>query len=349
LETKKFLMSICDASGVAGYEAEAAGLIKDAFAELGCEVSIDKLGNVCAVKKGKGRFKIAFFSHMDEIGLVVKTIEKNGFVRFTQIGGYDQRTLLAQEVIIHGKERVYGVIGIKPPHLIGPDEAKKSVKMSDMLIDTGYSEERLKELVKVGDIITIKRRMIELKNEVLAGKALDDRACVAAMFECAKNLKDFNHDADLYFVSTAQEEVGTRGAIVATYGIEPDIGVVLDVGFAKTPELKPHQTCEFGKGPVVEMGPNIHPKVCELLKAAAKDNNIPMQIGVSTSGQSGTDARVVQISREGVATGLLGLPLKYMHTSVECVMMKDVVNTGKLLSAFVIGQNGKDLEESLCL
>jgi len=342
-------MSICDASGVAGYEAEAAELIRAAFAEQGCEVSIDKLGNVIALKKGKGKGKVAFFSHMDEIGLVVVNIEKKGFVRFSQIGGYDQRTLLAQEVIIHGREKVFGVIGHKPPHLNTPEDSGKAVKMQDMLIDTGYSEEKLRELVKVGDIITIKRSMVELKNDTVAGKALDDRACVAAMFECVKGLKDFNHDVDIYFVSTTQEEVGSPGAKVATYGIEPDIGVTLDVTFAKTPEMKPHQCNEFGKGPVVEMGPNVHPKVFEMLKTAAKSSEIPFQIDVMTTGQSGTDARVVQISRSGVASGLISLPLKYMHTSVECVSMKDVAATGKLLSAMIMSLNGKDMEEQLCL
>jgi len=342
-------MSICDASGVAGYEEEAAGLIKSAFAEAGCETSIDKLGNVIALKKGRGKFKVAFFAHMDEIGLVVINLDKNGFIRFSQIGGYDQRTLLGQEVIIHGREKVYGVIGIKPPHLTPSGDAMKSVKMSDMLIDTGYGEEKLKELVNVGDIITIKRKTIELKGDVVSGKAIDDRGCVAVMFECLKNLKDFNHDADIYFVSTTREEVGSQGAIVAAYGIEPDIGVALDVDFAKTPELKPTRTCEMGKGTVIQMGPNIHPKVFELFKNAAKDNGIPYQVDVMTTGQSGTDARVVQISREGVASGLLGLPLKYMHTSVECVAMKDVTNMGKLMSAMIMGLNGKDLEEQLCL
>jgi endoglucanase len=343
-------MSICDASGVSGYESEAAGIIKDAFAEYCDEVSIDRLGNVVAVKKGKGKAKVAFFSHMDEIGLVVLGLDKNGFVRFHQIGGYDQRTLLCQEVVIHGYsgEKVFGVIGIKPPHLQEPGDAEKSVKMSDMLIDTGYSEEKLKELVRTGDIITIKRKMIELKNEAVSGKALDDRACVAAMYECAKLLKDYNHDADVYFVATTQEEVGSMGAIVSTYNIEPDIGVALDVGFAKTPELKPSQCTEFNKGPVIEYGPNIHPKVADMFKEAAKEEGIPFQLEVYT-GNTGTDARVVQVSRSGIASGLLALPLKYMHTSVETISVKDLKATGRLLQAFVKHLNGKDLEETLCL
>lgn len=348
MDTKKFVMSICDASGVSGYESEAAALIKDAFAEVCDETRIDTLGNVVALKKGKGAFKVAFFSHMDEIGLVVINLDKNGFVRFHQIGGYDQRTLIGQEVIIHGREQVYGVIGIKPPHLNTPEDAQKSVKMSDMLIDTGYSEGKLKELIKIGDIITIKRKMVELKGETISGKALDDRACVAAMYECAKNLKDFNHDADVYFVSSTREEVGSMGAVVSAFDIEPDIGVALDVGFAKTPELKPSSCCEYGKGPVIEMGPNIHPKVAELFKTAAKDNSIPFQLDVTT-GNTGTDARAVQISRNGIASGLISLPLKYMHTSVESITMKDLTATGKLLSAMIMKLNGKDLEETLCL
>ena len=350
MDTKEFLFRICDSSGVSGYESETAGLIKDAFTPVCDEVNIDKLGNVIALKKGKGKGKVAFFSHMDEIGLVVLDFAGNGFLHFTQIGGYDQRTLLGQEVIIHGQngtKKVFGVIGIKPPHLNTPEDVGKSVKMSDMLIDTGYTEEQLKKLVKTGDIITINRQCIELKGDNVAGKAMDDRACVAVMYEAAKLLKDFNHDMDVYFVSTTQEEVTFRGAQTSAYAIYPDIGVALDVGFAKTPELKP--TIEAGKGPAIAMGPNSHPKVVDMLKTAAKDNGIPYQVEVMTSGHSGTDATAVQIVRCGVASCVISLPLKYMHTSVETAMMKDITQTARLIAAMIMGLNGKDMEEALCL
>lgn len=354
LSTKDFFVSICEASGVSGYEGEVAGIIREAFMKYCDEVTIDKLGNVVALKKGNRgqiegpRPKVAFFSHMDEIGLIVLNFDKNGFLNFSSIGGYDQRTLIGQEVIIHGREKVYGVIGMRPPHLNVGNDAQKTLKLSEMLIDTGYSEERLRELVNIGDIITIKRKMTELQGDVLAGKAMDDRAGVAAMYVCAEELKDFMHDADVYFVSTTREEVGSQGAVVSTYNIEPDIGIALDVGFARTPELKPTQSCEFGKGPVIGLGPNIHPKVAELLKNAAKNNNIPYQVEVFT-GNTGTDARAVQVSRTGVASGLISLPLKYMHTSVETMTMKDITATGKLLTRLITGMNGGDLEEMLCL
>jgi len=346
--TKEFLFELCESTGVAGFEfQETAGLVAKAFKQYCDDVRVDTLGNVIGHKKGDGKHSVLFAAHMDEIGLMVSGYEKGGFLRFTTVGGYDQRSLVAQEVLVHGKQTVYGVIGVKPPHLTTAEEAKKAHKIEDMGIDTGLCDDELKKLVRIGDVVTIKRKMVELKNGSVAGKAIDDRAGVAIMLECMQMLKDVNIGVDVYFVASVQEEVGCKGALVATYDIRPDIAIALDVCHGLSPDVAEPKGNKMGAGPVVSRGPNIHPKVFASLKQTAKDHLIPHQIGVEP-GMSGTDAYAMQISAEGTATGVISFPLKYMHTSVEVLKMKDVTLTAKLIANYVRDLGGKDLEEMLC-
>ncbi len=348
MENKEIIQLLSEASGVSGHEAEVSKLIQRAFGEFCDEVKVDSLGNVTGIKKGQPNSgKIMLAAHMDEIGLMVKDIDEKGFVRFTNIGGVDQRTLPCQEVLIHGKEPVYGIIGVKPPHLTDEAERSKALKIEELMIDTGYSQGELTEKITIGDIITIKRSLTTLKNDWISGKALDDRAGVAVLYACMKELTHLNHRADIYFTATVQEEVGTRGATTATYAIGPDIGLAIDVGFGRTPELKQYDTIELEKGPAITMGPNIHPAVFQGLKTAAKANYIDYQVEVAPR-HSGTDAWPMQVSRSGVATGVISIPLRYMHTSVETISLSDIEKTGKLLASFIVSLNDKEMEEFLC-
>jgi endoglucanase len=348
LETRDFLIKLCEASSVSGSESEAAEIIREAFSEYLSDVSLDNFGNVTGVKKGRGKGKLMLAAHMDEIGLMVTDIDEKGFIRFTTIGGIDSRVLPAQEVIIHGKEKVFGVIGLKPPHITAPEEKDLAVKIEDLVIDTGYSSERINKLVSVGNVITIKSKAKSLKNNLVSAKSMDDSVGVAVLYSTLKQLKDVSHDLDVYFVATVQEEVGIRGAITSSYNIEPDIGIAVDVGFAKTPELDETKTIEMGKGPAIAIGPGIHPSVYELLKKAAKDANLKHQIEVLVS-RTGTDADSIQISRKGVAAGVISVPLKYMHTPVETVELSDIEQSGRLLAEFVRIFNDTELESALCL
>lgn len=349
MELREMIQKLSESPGVSGYEHEVAEIVESYFSKYCNEVKKDTLGNVIGFKKGSknhGR-KIMLAAHMDEIGLMVKDVDKNGFIQIVNVGGIDQRTLLCQEVIIHGKEKVYGVIGAKPPHLTSDEERSKVPDMEKLFIDTGFKREELREKVQIGDLITIKRKMTFLKNDWVSGKALDDRAGVATLLVCLKELQNVSHDIDVYCVATVQEEVGTRGAVTATYEINPDIGIAIDVGFGRTPELKEFDTIEVGKGPAITMGPNIHPGIFKTLKETAKKNYIDYQVEVEP-GSSGTDAWPMQVTRSGVAAGLLSIPLRYMHTSVETLSLSDIEKTGKLLARFIIGLNDKDLEELLC-
>jgi putative aminopeptidase FrvX len=350
LDNKIFLELLCNNKGVSGYEHTLKDTIVSAFNEFTDDITVDKLGNIVALKKGssdENNVKIMIAAHMDEIGLMVKDVEENGFIRFTNIGGFDPRTILGQEVIVHGKEDIFGVIGSKPPHLQEVSEHDKAIKMEDMIIDIGYSKEKVNELVSVGDSITIRRTMANLQGTRIAAKALDDRAGIAAIYECVKELSKMKHEADVYFVSTVQEEVSMAGALVSSYKINPDIGIAVDVGFGTTPELSKSDSIELGKGPGITLGGNIHPTLRKRLTEIAGEYNIPFQMEISP-GPTGTDARAMQITKEGIPSLVLSIPLRYMHTSVEVIDMVDIKHTAKLLAFFIASISNENLEGLLC-
>jgi len=350
LEAKQLLGLLSEKSGVSGYENSISSFITQVFRDLTDEITKDKLGNVIALKKGENNLsniKIMLAAHMDEIGLMVTDIDDEGFIKFTTIGGIDPRTLLAQEVIVHGKRDLFGVIGAKPPHLQDESEREKAVKIENLNIDVGFSKEQLNGTVEIGNIITINRSYLELNGSWVSGKALDNRAGVVTMFECAKELKLLKHQADVFFVSTVQEEVGVRGATTSTYKINPDIGIAIDVGFGSTPEIPKEYTLDMGKGPGITIGGNIHPKLREKLVEIAKEYNIPHQFEIDP-GPTGTDARAMQITRCGIPTLLISLPLRYMHTSIETINIDDIKASAKLLARLISCISQDNLEGLLC-
>ncbi|MBS4539937.1 M42 family metallopeptidase [Clostridium sp. D2Q-11] len=350
MNTLEFLKYLSNSTSVSGYEENISEYIVNTFKEYSDDIDYDKLGSVIAIKRGTNNvsnLKIMLAAHMDEIGLMVKDFDDSGTIRFTSVGGIDPRTLVAQEVIVHGKREVFGVIGTKPPHLQDSSDSDKAFEMDDLYIDIGYDKKTVKELICIGDIITINREFTELQGNSVTGKALDDKAGVATMLQCAKELKKLNHQADVYFVSTIQEEVGTRGAITSTYKINPDIGIAIDVGFGKTPELDKADSIEMKKGPAITLGGNIHPTLRQKLIEVAEEYNIPYQIEVE-SGPTGTDARSMQISMAGVPCLLISLPLRYMHTTVETINMDDIKNSGNLIARFISEITSDNLEGYLC-
>ncbi len=339
MNVKDILINLSEAAGVSGYEHELAD-----YLEQNCpwadEIRRDKLGNLVMLKRatksnGKPGPKVMLAAHMDEIGLIITKIEDEGFLRFSTIGGIDQRVLLAQEVIVHGKEKLLGVIGAKPPHIQTPAERTSAVPMDELYIDIGYdNRKQVEELVRVGDLVTINQQVVNLNGSHLAGKAMDDRACVAVMLECLKELQNVNHLADVYAVATVQEEVGVRGATTSTYGIMPDIGIALDVGHGDMPGVQDYRTIKVGGGPGIALGPHVHPKLYERFVQTAKDWNISYTLEPATR-PGGTDAYAIQITQDGIPTALLSLPLRYMHTAVETLNYEDVRKTARLLAKFI--------------
>lgn len=346
LYAKHFLKELSEHQGVSGYERSIAPLVIKEFQSSAEEVQTDRFGNIYAHKRGEtGRYKIMLAAHMDEIGLMVKKIDPRGFLRFTTVGGVDQRTLLSQEVIIHGRQSIPGVIGSMPPHLVHED-GNKAVKIEDMGIDLGLPYEEIQKVVQVGDIVTLKRSPVELLGGLIAGKSLDDRAGVVVMQICLQELHRLHHTHDVIAVITTQEEVGLRGALTSAYTLNPDLAIAIDVTHAATPDTKGQVSLELGKGPAIALGPNIHPLVYESLTDAAQNARIPFQIE-PVAGMSGTDAWAIQVARAGIPTGLLSIPLRYMHTSVETLDMNDVINSGLLLAHF-IASLPEDLEGNIC-
>ncbi|MBS3889384.1 MAG: M42 family metallopeptidase [Firmicutes bacterium] len=349
MDSKDFLRMMVEATGVSGHETPVAALIKDTFLALADDVRIDVMGNVVAQKKGEGEDDISIMlaAHMDEIGLMVTKIDERGFLKFIAIGGIDQRTLVAQEVIVHGKRELIGIIGMKPPHLMSPEETQVAVKIQDMVIDLGLSHDEVRQLVSIGDVVTINRKFIPLAGDFVAAKAMDDRAAVAVLGECLQVLKMIRHQADVYAVATVQEEVGLGGALVSTYRLKPHIGIAIDVCHGEMPGVPEQDTAPMGKGPNIALGANIHPKLYERLVEVAKEHNIPYTLD-PLPGASGTDAWAMQVTRAGVPTALVSLPLRYMHTSVETLSMSDIKSTARLLAYFIASVDKSFVEGLLC-
>lgn len=349
---KAMLKELTELSAVSGNEAGMYNYLCNSFRVYCDSVEVDKFGNIIALKKGLDPTKkIMVTSHYDEIGLLVKIIDEDGFIRFTNIGGVDPKILLAQEVIIHGsgngKKDIYGIIGAKPPHLLTLEESKKAPEIKTMYIDTGMDKETLKAVVSVGDFISFKPCFLELESDMVSSKSLDNRCSVAAMLIALEELSRLKHNQDIYFVSSVQEEVHLTGSITASYNLQPDIAIVLDVCSGDTPDTPKEKTSVCGKGPSIAIGPILNKVLTNRLVDTAKEENIPYQVIVE-AGTTGTEAFATQVSRCGIPTVLISIPLRYMHTPLETISAKDTIHCGKLTADYMltiddIVREGKEL------
>lgn len=330
---KKLIQILSDMRGISGYEYRLNKSIADIFMQYCDEVRIDPLGSVIAIKycNKADAPKIMIEAHCDEIGLIVTSITDEGFLTFSNVGGVDQRILPSLEVVVHGKRDLDAVIGIMPDKYL---ETDKTVKIKDMAIDTGLPVSKVKELVSVGDSVTIAQSVGKLGKKQWSGKSLDDRASVAALIDVMKNLQGKKLGADVYAVAAVQEEVGCRGGKTTAGGIRPDIAIAIDVTHGITPDNS-YNAFEVGSGVAVSVGPNLHPVLCQKLFDTAKNYDIQYTIE-ACGGETGTDAWEIQSARGGgIITGLLSIPLKYMHTSVETLAISDVKAVSGLLTAFI--------------
>jgi len=300
------------------------------------ELRTDAMGNLIALKRGNGpepRRTLMIAAHMDEIGLIVTGIE-DGFVRAHGLGGTDRRLLLGLEVDVHGKTSLPGIIGSRPPHVLSTSERRRVQPWHEIFIDLGLPADEIEGQVRVGDHVTIHQEAQQLRNHRIAAKALDNRASVAALTLSLEALETRQHAWDIYAVATVQEELGVKGAITSAYEVDPDLAIALDVTFAKQHNDKGTGTFELGEGPALGIGPNIHPAVLDLLREAADVQEIKVSLE-PLPGSSGTDAWGIQVAREGVPTGLISIPVRYMHQPVEVAALVDVERTARLLTAAV--------------
>ena len=345
MEVIPFLKQLSEVNGLSGYEDSVRALLYRTWDPFVDEVREGKLGSLIALKRGAGpepRPKLMLAAHMDEIGLMVTGVEK-GFLRVTQVGGTDRRVLLGLEVIVHGQRDLPGIVATRPPHVLPEAERKKTVSWDRIFVDVGLPAEEVEQLVAVGDVISIQRDMVELKSRHVAGKAMDDRACVAAVTLALEQLAGVRHAWDVFAVATVQEETGLKGAIATAYGVAPDMAVALDVTFGKHPGVAEVDGFPLGEGPTIGIGPNFHPKLVARLREIAKAHEVPYQIE-AVPGPSGTDAWAIQVSREGVPAALISIPIRYMHQPVETLAVQDVERAGRLLAAFVAGLEPDFLE-----
>lgn len=336
---KKLLKKLSEAHGASGYEDKVRKIVHEELGKHCNQVEVDKLGNVIGTL-GSGDPRIMLAAHMDEIGFAVKYVDDNGFVWFVPMGGFYVPTIYSKRVQLHGdKGVVRGVIGSKPPHVMDSDEKKKMPKMKEMYVDVGAkSREEVEAMgVRIGTPITFDKSFRTLNNTVVTGKSMDDRAGCVALVEAAKRLKTTSFKGTVHLVATVQEEVGLKGARVCAYKLNPDVAIIIDVGLAgKSPSIEQNEIpSELGAGPVITYveakgrGLIANPKVNEWLLRTAKDNEIPYQLEVGGGGR--TDAAAVYITGEGIPSGAIGVPCKYIHSPVEVVDLKDLENTVKLV------------------
>jgi putative aminopeptidase FrvX len=333
------LRALLSAHGPSGYETAPAKAFADAAAEF-AEVSTDVMGTVIARVKGTGDGPtLAVMGHIDEIGVIVTHIEDSGFLRFTNVGGWDPQILVGQRVVIATRGgAVPGVVGKKPIHLLKDDERKKVAKVSEMHIDVGAADgDEARRMVRVGDVAVLDGEPIELPNGRLVARALDNRlGCFVALEAARQIAADGGAAGDVVAVAAVQEETAFGGSTTTAYSLRPDVAIVVDVTHATdAPGIETHElgAHAFGSGPVIERGSNLNPRVSELLLDAADAEAIPYTLQASGR-YTGTDADAVHVSRGGVPTGCVGLPLRYMHSPVEMVQLDDIDNAARLVAAF---------------
>jgi endoglucanase len=334
----QFLKELLQTPSPSGYERPIQDVVRAWAVRYADEVRTDRHGNVIAVRNPGGQPRIMLAGHCDQIGLIVQYIDDNGFLFVQPIGGWDMQILLGQRLTVWTKHGgINGVVARRAPHLLTGEERNKVPQFTDIWIDIGARDrQEARELVTIGDPVTCALGYHELRGGLAFAPGMDDKVGVWTVMEALRLLHDRKLHASVYCVSTVQEEIGLRGATTSAYGIHPTIGIAVDVTHATdTPgnDKKHIGEASLGKGPVLTRGPNINPHVFRLLVDTAHAHEIPIQIKAYPRG-TGTDANAIQLARDGVATGLVGIPNRYMHSPVEVVSLKDLDASARLLAAF---------------
>jgi len=338
VELQDFLKRMISAPGLSGHEAPIRDLILETWTPLADEVSVSRVGSLHGLRRGTApepRPSILLAAHMDAIGFMVAGVV-DGFIRFTNIGGIDPRVLPGQPVTVYGREPLHGVIVQPPPRLLPPQAQSGTVQMEYLWIDVGLTPEETARQVRAGDVVAYAQEPLDTAGDTLCGHSLDNRASVAVVTHCLELLQQRPHAWDVWAVATVQEEVSMAGALTSAFQIRPSLGVAIDVTFGASPGTPSHLSHPLGKGVVLGWGPNVHPGLFEAFKKTADSQEIPYTVEVSPR-HSGTDAYALQVVTEGIPTMVLSVPLRYMHTPVEMVALKDIRRAGRLLAAFIAG------------
>lgn len=334
-----FLKEMISLPGISGHESDISKKIGEVWQPLTDQIQLSAIGNLYGIKKASAKNgteparRVMMAVHMDGIGMVVERLAGD-VLYFAQIGGFDPRILPGQQVLIHTETgEVPGVIAQLAPHLLSKPFDGKPVPLDQLVIDTGMTADELKEAVHPGDIISYANLPFELPGGCIAGHSLDNRASVAAVTQCLAELQRFNHSWDVYAVGTTQEET-TFLSGTTVFDVKPDIAIVIDVTFAKGPGVDGYRVKALDSGPSIGFGANIHPALYRQFKALAEQLDMPYTLDPLPS-MSGTDAVPIQTAFGGVPTCVLSIPLRYMHTPVEVIALKDVMRVGHLMAEFI--------------
>lgn len=335
-----FLKDLLQTPSPSGFEKPIQDVVRAWAGPLAQQVATDRHGNVIAAVNASGRPRIMLAGHCDQIALMVQHIDDNGFLYVQPMGGWDMQILLGQRLTVWTTAGgICGVVSRKAPHLLTNEEKNKVPQFQDVWVDIGVKDKKEAEaIITPGDPVTVELTCKDMRNGLLTSPGLDDKVGVWVVMEALRLLQGQALQAAVFCVSTVQEEIGLRGATTSAYGIHPTVGIAVDVTHATdTPgsEKKQIGDTKLGGGPVVFRGPNINPHVYERLRQAAKTLEAPVQIrGVPRA--TGTDANAMQLARDGVATGLVGIPNRYMHSPVEVVSLEDLDRAARLLTKFCL-------------
>jgi tetrahedral aminopeptidase len=336
-----FLHDLLRTPSPSGYERAIQDVVRAWASPLAAKVQTDRHGNVIAALNPEGSPRILLAGHCDQIGLMVQHIDENGYLYVQPIGGWDMQILLGQKLTVWTRQGpLVAVVSRRAPHLLTTEERNKVPLFTDVWLDLGFKDRKeAQEAVRPGDAATFELGVREMRNGMVASPGLDDKVGVWTVMEALRLLQGRPLQAAVFAVSTVQEEVGLRGATTSAYGVHPAVGIAVDVCHATdTPgnDKKNLGECKLGGGPALYRGPNINPRVFDELERTAVTAEIPIQLRGAPRA-TGTDANVIQITREGVAVGLLGIPNRYMHSPVEVCSLNDLDQAAQLLAEFCVG------------
>jgi tetrahedral aminopeptidase len=338
IELTPFLKDLLSLPGLSGYEGPARQRISEAWQPLVDQLSTSRMGSLHGFRRGVGaepRPGILLAAHMDAIGLMVTGIAaEGGYLRITQIGGVDPRILPGQPVTVHGRQALPGIVFLPVDRLLPANLSGKPAPLKYLMIDTGLQADEVAQLVRPGDLVSFAQQPLELAGDIIAGHSLDNRASVAAITLCLQELEHMTTAWDVWAVATVQEEETFGGAYTSPFEIRPALAVAIDVTHATGPGVSDYRGFALGKGLVLGWGPNIHPAVHKTFLDLAKKLEIPYKVEAMAR-HSGTDAFAMQVVAEGIPTMVVSIPLRYMHTPVEAVALKDIERTGHLLAEFI--------------
>jgi endoglucanase len=329
----RLLESFTGAMGVA-FAGDVSAVIAAEIKALGIDTEISPDGSVYATLPGSGPKGILIACHIDEVGMMVTALDEKGFIRFSTVGGCDPRIYPGQEVTIMGRERIAGYIGVRPPHLVTVAEREKIIPVSELFIDTGQPPEKIRPLVRIGDAIAFARQYRKLTPDLRSAKALDNRASVACGLLILKDLVGSPRPLSIHFVATSQEEYTGLGARVFSNRLSPDYALVIDVSHAEYPDLHEGEFYPLNSGPTIGRGGTIPHRLYQMLTDTARELEMPYQVEPMPS-WTGTDADDIAFNKEGIPTAVLGIPLRYMHSPVETVSLKDIERTARLAVGFI--------------